>query len=67
MDHGRQAEHCRSPLLGDGLPGDSLHSNPAAYGRGGASTQADMIRAHGDPPSPCQEWSRPQVRCPGVR
>lgn len=35
MDHGRQAEHCRSPLLGDGLPGDGLHaSNPAACGKG---------------------------------
>lgn len=66
MDHGGQAEHGRSPLLRDGLPGDSLHGNPVACGGGAASMQADVIRAHGDPPSSRQEGNRPQVRCPRV-
>ena len=66
-DHSKQAEHGRSPLLGDGLPDDSLHGKPVACGGGGASMQADVIRAHGDPPGSRQEGSRPQVRCPRVR
>lgn len=60
-DHGRQAEHCRSPLLGDGLPGDSLHGNPEACCGGGVSIQADVIRAHEDPQVPIRR--RADLRC----
>lgn len=62
---GRQAEHRRLLLLGDGLPGDSLHGNPAACGGGGVSIQADVIRAHGDPQVPVRRGADLRCTVPG--